>query len=745
MRCVRRREAGRGVALAIVLMLLGSRAEGQSVTLSSLNSAEDLNFSGTVIYAVNFGDNGSPVVGGIRFSQDEALSGVTHDAQGEGPATTWGPYPGTADDALNELLNGMAYRLDGPPNIIRINMSGLMVGKSYLLQLIGYEPAEEDRDADIIVENEVILTDVNPIDEQGGVVGESGFVVKYAFVAGDSTLNIRIQSEINACAISAVILASVPAFEAAAPDPEDGATDVFADVLLGWTPGQYAVGHDVYLGTSLADVNTADRDNSVRLLVSESQDASTYDPPGRLDWGQTYYWRVDEVNGAPDYTIHQGEPWSFTVEPFSCPIENIVATSNTPSEIDEGPENTVNGSGLNAGDEHSLDSDAMWLVTADGDPVYIQYEFDRLYKLHEMRVWNYNEEFELILGIGLKDVAIEYSEDGVDWRPLGEVQLAQATARPDYTPNTTVDLEALAARYVRLTVNSGWSLLGQFGLSEVRFLYIPVQATRPVPSAGETDVSLTSVLSWRAGREAAAHDVCIGATPETLAPIETVGDSRYLPDGLEFGSTYYWKVDEVNEAEAVSCWDGDLWSFSTVEFVAVEDFEGYGDDENLIYETWIDGWTNETGSTVGYPEAPFAEQEMVHGGGQSMPLQYDNAAAPFYSEAERDLGGANWSANGADTLSLYVAGKADNDPVAFYVAVEDTAGQIAVATHADGQIALTTDWQEWLIPFGEFAGVNLSSVRAVYIGLGDRTNPSAGGTGLIFIDDIAVGHPASVQ
>jgi F5/8 type C domain-containing protein/carbohydrate binding protein with CBM11 domain len=566
-------------------------------------------------------------------------------------------------------------------------------------------------------------------------------------VASDSTLNIRTVSQENACAVSALLVTepSQPVV-ASDPDPADEATAVPADALLAWVPGQYAVGHDVYLGTSFADVNTADRNNSVGLLVSENQDAESYDPPERLDWGQTYYWRIDEVNGAPDYTIHQGDVWSFTVEPFACPIaKNIVATSNAPSEAGEGPENTVNGSGLNAGDAHSMESGDMWLATADVDPVYIQYEFNRIYKLHEMQVWNYNQEFELILGFGLKEVAIEYSEDGVDWMPLGEVQLAQATAMPDYTPNTTVDLEDVAARYVRLTVNSGWSLMGQFGLSEVRFLYIPVQATRPVPSAGETDVSLTSVLSWRAGREAAAHDVCIGTAPEALAPIDTVSDSCYMPNGLEFGSTYYWKVDEVNGAEAVSCWEGDLWSFSTVEFVAVEDFERYSDEENLIFETWIDGWTNETGSTVGYPQAPFAEQTIVHGGGQSMPLQYDNAAAPFYSEAERDLGGADWSANGADMLRLHVRGDSDNDPVPLYVAVEDTGGQSASVTHTDAQIALNTTWQQWRIPLAEFAGVNLSSVRTVYIGLGDRTNPSAGGTGLIFIDDIAVGHPASVQ
>ena len=265
--------------------------------------------------------------------------------------------------------------------------------------------------------------------------------------------------------------------------------------------------------------------------------------------------------------------------------------------------------------------------------------------------------------------------------------------------------------------------------------------------AGAADVDPGLVLRWRAGREAAAHEIYLSADETAVADgtalLETVADSSYTPVGLELGSTYYWKVNEVNEAEAISSWQGSVWSFATLAFATIDDFESYDDEDNRIYDTWIDGWVNETGSTVGYLEEPFAERSIINSGRQSMPLAYENAGAPFYSEAERDLGGADWSARGADTLRLYVTGQADNDPVTLYVAVEDTAGQVAVVAHADAEIALSTTWQEWQIPFSDLTGVNLSSVSTMYIGLGDRDNPSAGGTGLIFVDDIGVGHPAS--
>ncbi len=149
-----------------------------------------------------------------------------------------------------------------------------------------------------------------------------------------------------------------------APYPENGATDVPRDVTLGWTAGEYAATHDVYLGTVFDDVNDADRANPMGVLVSQGQPATTYDPPGTLDFGATYYWRIDEVNAAPDFTIYKGEVWSFSTEPMAYPVENVTVTSNAISQEGSGPENTINGSGLNADDQHSIKSTDMWLGSA---------------------------------------------------------------------------------------------------------------------------------------------------------------------------------------------------------------------------------------------------------------------------------------------------------------------------------------------------------------------------------------------
>ena len=248
--------------------------------------------------------------------------------------------------------------------------------------------------------------------------------------------------------------------------------------------------------------------------------------------------------------------------------ENVSATAST-SEAGAGPENTVNGSGFTDTDEHSIAAGDMWLASGGADPLWIQYEFDKVYKLHEMLVWNYNVQFELVLGLGLKDVTVEYSENGMDWTVLGDVELAQATTTATYTANTTIHLGGVAAKYVRLTVNSGWGITGKFGLSEMRFYHIPTRARKPEPADGETGVSPDTILSWHAGREAIAHEIYLSTDRQAVmngtALVDTVTDNNYLPGPLAPGQTYYWKISEINEGETARVWEGDVWEFTTAD------------------------------------------------------------------------------------------------------------------------------------------------------------------------------------
>ncbi|MCU0915133.1 MAG: LamG domain-containing protein, partial [Planctomycetes bacterium] len=145
--------------------------------------------------------------------------------------------------------------------------------------------------------------------------------------------------------IQKAMLGIAPPELAADPQPGDGAVDVPRDATLGWTPGRLAATHDVYFGTTRADVNAAGRTDPKGVLAGQGQTEATFDPPGLLAYGQTYSWRVDEVNRAPDNTIFKGEVWSFTAEPYSYPVKPVKATASS-YQMNMGPEKTIDGSGL---------------------------------------------------------------------------------------------------------------------------------------------------------------------------------------------------------------------------------------------------------------------------------------------------------------------------------------------------------------------------------------------------------------
>ena len=509
------------------------------------------------------------------------------------------------------------------------------------------------------------------------------------------------------------------------PQPAIGQTDVPRDPVLVWTPGDFAATHNVYFSDNFADVSSG---ASSALIAEGLTEASA--APGRLDFETTYYWRVDEVNSAPDYTVYEGVVWSFTVEPLAYPIESVTATSNATSDAGTGPERTVDGSGLNALDQHSIDAPDMWLTTGVApDPLYIQYEFDQIYKLHEMRVWNYNIQFEMVLGFGLKDVTVEYSEDGTDWTVLGDVELARGTTLADYTANTTIDFGDVAAKYVKFTVHSGWGVLGQYGLSEVRFLFIPVKPREPQPADGTANVNVDATLAWRAGRGATSHDVYFGTDAAALAVVDTVTTASYDPGALDLGATYYWKIDEIQDTES---WEGAVWSFSTRPYLVVEDFESYDDEDNRIYLAWVDGYeVNGNGSQVGNLDTPFAERTIVKSGRQSMPLFYDNSGAAM-SEAEFALT-QNWAVNGIKTLSLYFRGAAGNGGQ-LYAKINGTK---VLYDGVSANLAKTT-WQPWNIDLSTVGG-NLSSVTSLIVGV-----EGAGAVGVVYIDDVRL-YPLAAE
>jgi hypothetical protein len=277
------------------------------------------------------------------------------------------------------------------------------------------------------------------------------------------------------------------------------------------------------------------------------------------------------------------------------------------------------------------------------------------------------------------------------------------------------------------------------------FVAQDLTAYRPAPADGANDAAQAPVLTWLPGQTAIKHHLYFGdsndAVAQGVADVDKgeLTDPTFTPGALESLTTYYWRVDETVATGTVRT--GPVWKFTTC--LSVDDFESYTDDEgNRIYEVWIDGWTNGTGSVVGNPTAPFAEQTIVNSGLQSMPLDYNNVNTPFYSEAEQEFSPVqDWTASGADTLVVSVRGRAGNAAAQVYVAVEDSAKKVGVVAYPDTAITTATKWTQWKIPLSSFTGVNMAKVKVMYIGVGDRDAPAKGGAGRIYIDDIRVTKP----
>lgn len=513
---------------------------------------------------------------------------------------------------------------------------------------------------------------------------------------------------------------------ASEPLPADGAADVSRDAVLTWSPGNFADQHDVYFGTDYQDVNSATVDDGA---YQGRQGLTTY-TPDRLALGETYYWRIDEVNAPPDQTVYRGSVWSFTTEPvsYAVPMGAVSATASSMAPPQD-PAFTIDGSGLSANDEHGTFLETMWLG-ANTDPVpWIQYEFNQLQKLDRVRVWNHNSQTEAVLGFGIRDALITYTADGENWMEFGSVELAQASGLANYT-GVDVSLDGITAKVVRITAQTNWSLIGmpQKGLSEVRFYTIPMRARQEVPVTGTSEVQPLVTLNWRAGREAGRHEVRMGTDPQMLIPVATVETPRYTAS-VDLDSTLYWQVNEINNVTTPTVWEGDLWSFDTTAHLSVDDMESYQSEEgHWVWETWSDGFDDDSNGAILGHSGNDMETEIYYAGSprQSLPYYYGQDGAAT-SEAFREIG-YDWGQHGIVSLSLMFHGQASNTPGQMYITVNDT----EIAAYPTSSDLRIPQWQAWTIDLP----ASLGMVDTLAIGV-------RGGTGLVFIDAIRLYARAS--
>jgi hypothetical protein len=310
------------------------------------------------------------------------------------------------------------------------------------------------------------------------------------------------------------------------------------------------------------------------------------------------------------------------------------------------------------------------------------------------------------------------------------------------------------AKYVRLNILTNWGgFLPQYGVAEVQFLAIPTQARTPVPADGAVDIRPDAVVAWRAGRESDQSTIYVdmdaNAVAEgTAASISSNTHSADLsPFDLQMDQTYYWRVDEVNNAEDPSVWAGPVWSLSTPDALIVDDFESYGNKSpDRPFQTWHDGigysaddffpagyGGNGTGAGIGHDiwsvASPHFEGDIMEssntiaGSGQSMPFNYDNTGATASQTDRTWVTPQDWTVGDAETLVLHFYGATGNTGQ-LYIKINNT----KIAYDGDASNLVEPEWHVWSIDLSSRA---VSNVNTLSIGI-----EGAGANGLLLVDDI---------
>jgi hypothetical protein len=474
------------------------------------------------------------------------------------------------------------------------------------------------------------------------------------------------------------------------PKPADGSTPEVEHVSpMSWSPGENAAQHDVYFGTDANAVKNADASDTTNTYKGR-QDPNIYTPTETLEWEQTYYWRIDEINN--DGTISKGRVWSFTVADFILidDFESYDAGENQVwyswhdglgyGILGTDPYFAGNGTGAAVGDETS--------------PSYME---------------------EMIVHSGGKSLPFYYDNNKQDYARYSEIELTLTSLR-DWTQQDLSELSLWLRGYPAFVgsfvegpagtytmTGSGADIWGQSD----QFHY----AFKALTGPGSIVAKVVSLANTNASAKAAVM------IRETLAP-----DSRYSLAALTPGNGVIaeYRAGTGGNAQQENSQTG------------------------ITAPYWIKIERDFGGNITAYSSANGSSWQMM---GQPIPFQISSSAYIGLAVTAHNasatcqaiFSNVTITGNVGPSWSNQDIGIRSNVAEPLYVAIANGTGNPVVVVHDDPDVALIDTWTEWVIPLQKFAdqGINLSDVDRIAIGLGTRGNTTTpGGAGKMYIDDI---------
>ena len=513
-----------------------------------------------------------------------------------------------------------------------------------------------------------------------------------------------------------------PRLYAAAPRPPDKSIIDDRTPVLEWVPGFLATHHELYFSASYDDVN--DRNPADKETLTDPCFPYPAGPP--LELNTTYYWCVDEVKSSPPEMWDAQTVWSFT-------IGGCLSIDNMEDYNDRRDIRRVWRDG---------NADVIW-----GGSYPFLYLVQGGSSGSNLNVSTaVGSPFQSDTGpipptpLNYQAMVLRYDNDGTTYTGLPYDEGWRYDA-PHYS-----EIEANTVGPNSLDVGQSWESEG------VKSLSLSFQG-HPISDGDHDTTGLPAYTVSGRGRDIGGrHDEFY-----FLSQYPLIGSGSIQAQVLSMDNTYpgakagvmireKWTPYSKFAAVFMTPGNGVVFQYRYSEDGPTTSITkpGVSLPQYVRLERTISGAFRAKHSDNGLVWEDMNTPHLIYIAIIDDPNLYIGTAVTSHNAGEICTADFNNLLISPLPSNLIFGNIGTNDPEQLYVALEDTVGNVGVVEHDDPNAATLTTWQEWNIPLTDFTGVDMNSVKKVYIGLGDKAAPVQGGSGAIYVDDIRACPPRCV-